>query len=122
MFDLSRAPSTRSALDERLAEIKQLKQQALIFAFRTQSLIRTLLRTGDHLKALFADLQKLIGNLSGQQRLAEVEQVQNKTLAVLAAQTAAWQRADTIDRGEVALVRESIALINAQRLADWPRD
>jgi hypothetical protein len=122
LLDLDQAPRTRRALDERLLALRAMQQQARTFAFRTQALLRTLIRTGDHLKALFADLQKLIGNLSGQQRIAEIQQVSNKTLAVLAAQTAAWQRADMVERASAALVRESMSIINAQRLADWPKD
>jgi hypothetical protein len=121
LLDLEQAPRTRSELDARMAELKKMKQQALTFAFRSQTLIRTLIRTGDHMRALFADVEKLLGNLSGQQRLAEVQQVQNKTLAVLAAQTAAWQRADVVDRATADMVRESMSRIGDQRLADWPR-
>jgi hypothetical protein len=121
LLNLEQAPRTRSELDARLAELKKMKQQALTFAFRSQTLIRTLIRTGDHMRALFADVEQLLGNLSGQQRLAEVQQVQNKTLAVLAAQTAAWQRADVVDRATADMVRESMSRIGDQRLADWPR-
>jgi len=121
LLDLEQAPRTRSELDARLAELKTMKQKALTFAFRSQTLIRTLIRTGDHMRALFADVEQLLGNLSGQQRLAEVQQVQNKTLAVLAAQTAAWQRADVVDRATADMVRESMGRIGDHRLADWPR-
>ena len=122
LLDVQQAPHTRSALDQRLTELRQMKQQARLFAFRTQTLIKTLIRTGDHMKALFEDVSKLVGNLSGQQRLAEVQQINNKTLAVLTAQAAAWQRSDVVDRASADMVRESMARIGAQRLADWPRD
>jgi len=121
LLDLEQAPRTRSELDARMAELKAMKRQALTFAFRSQTLIRTLIRTGDHMRALFADVEKLLGNLSGQQRLAEVQQVNNKTLAVLAAQTAAWQRSEVIDRASADMIRESLSRIGDQRLADWPR-
>jgi D-serine deaminase-like pyridoxal phosphate-dependent protein len=121
LLDLEQAPRTRSELDARMAELKAMKRQALTFAFRSQTLIRTLIRTGDHMRELFADVEKLLGNLSGQQRLAEVQQVQNKTLAVLAAQTAAWQRSEVIDRASADMIRESLSRIGDQRLADWPR-
>jgi hypothetical protein len=74
------------------------------------------------MKALFADVEQLLGNLSGQQRLAEIQQINNKTLATLLAQTAAWQRQDVVDKATTDLVRESLALIDAQRMADWPHD
>lgn len=122
LLDVQQAPHTRAALDQRLAELRQMKQQARLFAFRTQTLITTLIHTGDHMRALFEDVSKLIGNLSGQQRLAEVQQLQNKTLATLTAQAAAWQRSDVVDRASADMVRESMARIGAQRLADWPRD
>jgi hypothetical protein len=122
LLNLEHAPRTRSELDQRMAELKKMKQEARIFAFRTQTLIKTLIKTGDHMKALFADVEQLLGNLSGQQRLAEIQQINNKTLATLLAQTAAWQRQDVVDKATTDMVRESLALIDAQRMADWPHD
>jgi len=121
LLDLEQAPRTRSELDQRMAELKKMKQEARTFAFRTQTLIKTLIRTGDHVRALFEDVEKLLGNLAGQQRLAEVQQNQTKTLAVLAAQTAAWQRSEVVDRASADMIRESLSRIGDQRLADWPR-
>jgi hypothetical protein len=121
LLDLDQAPRKRSELDERMAELRKMKQQARLFAFRTQTLLKTLIRTGDHMKALFSDVEKLLGNLAGQQRLAEVQQLQNKTLATLVAQTAAWQRSDVVDRASADMIRESLVRIHEQQLADWPR-
>ena len=121
LFDLEQAPRTRSALDQRLTELRSMKQQARTFAFRAQTLVKTLVRTGDHVRALFNDLEKLLGNLSGQQRMAEIQQLQNKSLAILAAQAAAWQRSEVIDRAAADVIRQSMGYIQDQRIADWPR-
>ena len=121
LLALQTAPRTRSALDQRMAELRKMKQDARLFALRTQTLIKTLIKTGDHMKALFTDVEKLLGNLAGQQRLAEVQQLQNKTLATLVAQTTAWQRMDTMDKMTDELVVESVARIESSRMEGWPR-
>jgi len=121
LLDIHQAPRTRSDLQKRMDELKRMRQQARMYAMRTQTLIKTLLRTGDHMKALLTDVSKLLGNLAGQQRLAEVQTTIHKTLAVQAAQAAAWQRMDTLDKMGDVLVIESISLIEYSRLEGWPR-
>jgi hypothetical protein len=121
LLDVQQAPRTRPDLQRRMDELKQMRQQARVYAMRTQTLIKTLLRTGDHMKALLTDVTKLVGNLSGQQRLAELQTTIHKTLAVQAAQAAAWQRMDTLDKMSDVLVVESITLIERSRMDGWPR-
>ena len=121
LLDIHQAPRTRSDLQKRMDELKKMRQQARMFAMRSQTLLKTLLRTGDHIKALLTDVSKLIGNLSGQQRLAEVQTTIHKTLMVQAAQAAAWQRMNTLDVMADALVVESITIIESRRMEGWPR-
>ena len=121
LLDIHQAPRTRSDLQKRMDELKRMRQQARMFAMRTQTLLKTLLRTGDHIKALLTDVSKLLGNLSGQQRLAEVQTTIHKTLMVQAAQAAAWQRMNTLDVMADAVVVESITIIESRRMEGWPR-
>ena len=45
----------------------------------------------------------------------------NTTLTILAAQTAAYQRAASVDKMEELLTMESLQRIQADMMADWPR-
>src|SRR5215831_5191439 len=66
LFNLDTAPDTRDGLTERLAQIKQLKYQCYSYATKVQTLLRTALRTVDHLQGLLDTLASIVGNLSGQ--------------------------------------------------------
>ena len=52
LFDLETAPASTSALRERLAEIRRLRWQCYSYAMRLQTLIKTALRTIQHLVTL----------------------------------------------------------------------
>jgi hypothetical protein len=120
LFDLETAPDTREGLDERLVEIKRTLQEANIFALRTQTLARTVLRTVDHLMGLLDSIGALVGNMQGNQRILEVQSTVSKTLAVLELHTATFQRAETTERMAGALIIESIRRIECRRLDGWP--
>jgi hypothetical protein len=121
LFALETAPATRSELDARLLEIKRTIYDARLFAVRTQALMATVLRTAEHLSALLASIGSFVGNMQANQRVAELQGTTNKTLAVLEVHTAAFQRVDLLDRLSADLVRESMARIQENRLADWPQ-
>lgn len=122
LFDLETAPRTRRELDERLIDIKRTVFEARTFALRTQTLMMTVLRTVDHLTRLLGALGDLVGNMQANQRLAELQGTVSKTLAVIEVQSAAFQRADIVERMSADLVKESMARIQDRRLEDWPRD
>ena len=52
LFGLETAPASTSALRERLAEIRRLRWQCYSYAMRLQTLIKTALRTIQHLATL----------------------------------------------------------------------
>jgi hypothetical protein len=45
----------------------------------------------------------------------------SKTLAVMEAQQAAWQRADTVERMSRGVILASLAKIEQKRWETWPR-
>ena len=45
----------------------------------------------------------------------------SKTLTIQATQTAAFQRAESVDKMEELLTIESLQRINEAMMADWPR-
>ena len=120
LFRLDTAPDTRDGLTERLAEIKRVKYQSYTYAARVQTLMRTALRTVEHLQGLLDTLSDLVGNMQGNQTHAQLTTVASKHLANLDVQMASFQRAQTVDKLSEALILESITKIQARRIEDWP--
>jgi P-type conjugative transfer protein TrbJ len=120
LFRLDTAPDTRDGLTERLAEIKRVKYQSYTYAARVQTLMRTALRTVEHLQGLLDTLSDLVGNMQGNQAHAQLTTVASKHLANLDVQMASFQRAQTVDKLSDALIIESITKIQARRIEDWP--
>jgi conjugal transfer/entry exclusion protein len=120
LFNLDTAPDTRDGLTERLAEIKRVKYQSYSYAARVQTLMRTALRTVEHLQGLLDTLSDLICNMQGNQTHAQLTTVASKHLANLDVQMASFQRAQTVDKLSEALILESITKIQARRIEDWP--
>ena len=65
LFHLSSAPATRDGLTARIQEFKTLKYQCYSYAARTQTLLKTAIRTVDHLTGLLENIAHLIGNMQG---------------------------------------------------------
>jgi conjugal transfer/entry exclusion protein len=120
LFHLDTAPDTREGLTVRLAEIKALKYQCYSYAARVQTLLRTALRTVDHLQAMLDTLSQLVGNMQGNQSTGQLVTVSNKHLANLDVQIASFHRAQTVDKLSEALILESINKIQMRRIEDWP--
>jgi conjugal transfer/entry exclusion protein len=120
LFNLDTAPDTRDGLTARLAEIKRVKYQSYSYAARVQTLMRTALRTVEHLQGLLDTLSDLVGNMQGNQTHAQLTTVASKHLANLDVQMASFQRAQTVDKLSDALIIESINKIQARRIEDWP--
>jgi conjugal transfer/entry exclusion protein len=112
LFHLDSAPDTTNALKERLIEIRRIKYQCYSYAARVQTLLRTALRTVDHLQGLLDALASLVGNMQANQTHAQVSVVATKHLANLDVQIAAFHRAQTVDRLEEFLTIESLGRIN----------
>ena len=120
LFNLQTAPDTRAGLTARLADIKALLYESRVYAMRTQSLVWTIQRTIAHMNSLVAKIEGFVGNLQGQQTIAQMDTTVSKTLALIEVQQAAFQRTDTVDKLSEALVVESVNRINQRRIADWP--
>src|SRR5215475_1772103 len=120
LFNLDTAPDTRDGLTARLAEIKRQKYLAYSYAARVQTLMRTALRTVEHLQGLLDTLGAIVGNMGGNQTVGQFHAVSSKHLANLDVQMASFQRAQTVDKLSDALIIESITKIQARRIEDWP--
>jgi len=120
LFALDTAPDTRDGLTERMAEMKRVKFQCYSYAARVQTLLRTALRTIEHLTGLLDTVSALVGNMQGNQTHVQMTSVSSKHLANLDVQIAAFHRAQTVDKLSEALLIESINKIQARRMEDWP--
>ena len=112
LFDLGAPPTTSSALRDRLLEIQRVKSQCYSYAMRVQTLLKTALRTVDHLQGLLDTLSALLGNKQGHQTHTQVSTVAAKHLANLDVQIAAFTRAQSVDKMEEILTIESLRQIN----------
>jgi len=112
LFGLDTAPTTSRALQARLDEIRRVKSQCYSYAMRVQTLLRTALRTVDHLQGLLDTVSALIGNKQGHQTHMQATTVAAKHLANLDVQIAAFHRAQSVDKMEELLTIESLRQID----------
>lgn len=120
LFDLNTAPDTRAGLDARILQMKTLMYETRAYGIKVQGLMWTVQRTIEHINRLINDLGAVLGNMQGQQTMAQLDTTVSKTLALMEVQNAAMQRSDTVDKLSEALVIESVNRINKKRIADWP--
>jgi hypothetical protein len=83
--------------------------------------MRTALTTVRHMQLLLETLAQLIGNLQGQQLVAQHAAAMHKHLANIQVQQAAYYQARSLDKLAEGLTIESIRKIQARRMEDWPR-
>jgi conjugal transfer/entry exclusion protein len=121
LFDLGTAPASTGALQERLTAIRQVVFESYVYALRTQTLLRTSISAINHLTRLVSAIEGFVGNMQGNQTMAQLQGNLNKTLTQLEVQTAAYQRAQSVERLSEALTLESINRINEALMEDYPK-
>jgi predicted component of type VI protein secretion system len=84
-------------------------------------LIQTAIRTVNHLLRIYEQIDALLGNLSGQQNLAQhlTKLVQLETEAKVT--STAFQRAQSLERITEPLILESLERINTNIMRTHPR-
>ena len=70
-----------------------MRQQSWSYVVRLQTLGRTAQRTVQHLSMLLTSISAFLGNKQAQQSIAQMNATMSKTLAIQAAQAAAYQQA-----------------------------
>jgi conjugal transfer/entry exclusion protein len=120
LFHLDNAPKGTSEYQRRMAEIRRIVFDCYVTALRTQTLISTLKSAVRHMKRLVAAIGDLVGNMQGNQTLIQVEETISGTLAKLQAQSAAYERAQSVERLTDNLTMESLRKINEAVMADHP--
>ena len=121
LFDLNTAPRTSRDLQLRLAAMRRVVVDSYVYALRTQTLIRTALSTVRHLARLLAAIGDLTGNMAANQTLIQLEEKLNQSLATLQVQTAAYERAQSVDHLMEPMTIESLHRINEAAMADYPQ-
>jgi hypothetical protein len=119
LFGLESAPMTSLEFRERQVEIRRYLYQSWSYAMRTQTLIRTLLSTVEHILGVYASLKGTIGNKQGQQVMAQYQAKIAQTLAEMNLHTAALHRAQSVQGINDPLIQQSIENINHGVLDDW---
>jgi len=121
LFDLDTAPNGTQDLRKRLYRIRRVVFDSYLYAMRTQTLLKTTLSTIQHLTRLVAAIESFAGNMQANQTLTQVNSTVTEQLAKMQVQTAAYERAQSIDRLTEALTIESLYHINVELLFDWPK-
>jgi conjugal transfer/entry exclusion protein len=121
LFHLDGAPRSSGELRKRLAAIRRVIFDAHVYALRTQTLIKTVLSAIRHLTRLMDAVGDLTGNMQANQTLVQLDTKMNQTLATLQVQTAAYERAETVERLSELMTIESIQRINEAVMEDYPK-
>jgi hypothetical protein len=121
LFDLHHAPRSATELDIRLREIRTITYESYVFALRVQTLVTTIYSTIRHATRLIAAVDALAGNKQSQQTLIQLNGKMVQLLTQMHTQTAAYERAQSVERLTEAVTIESIHLINIEIMGDHPR-
>lgn len=119
LFGLDNTPTTVEALQVRMRAMQTMMYEVRRYAVCVQALGLTLRNTVKHLSALVGHIGSLRGNLAAQQLATQLQGQTAHTLAIIEVQQAAWQRQDTLERMEKAVILRSIARIECERLGSW---
>jgi len=120
LFDLQTAPNSSTALQARLAAIRQLTWKAYVDALRTESLLQSSVSALRHMVRIIEGLGAFLGNQQGNQTLAQMDAKLTVELIKLRTQTAAFHRAQALDRLEEPLAVESLSNIHKAIMEDYP--
>jgi hypothetical protein len=120
LFQLDTTPRNLQDLNERVGAIKEVLFESRRYAVRVQTLISSINSAVGHIISIVELVGGLIGNMQGNQVNAQLLATANLTLATQAAQAAAYQREQVLDKAARSLVVESYRIIEAGRWADWP--
>ena len=121
LFNLDTAPSSTSELQMRLAEIRRMRAAVVELCHAVANVGTHGAADGRASQPLLRSISAFLGNKQAQQSIAQMNATISKTLAIQAAQQAAFQQAGGFDKMEELLTIESLQRINEATMADWPR-
>jgi hypothetical protein len=121
LFDLNTAPDSMTLLKERLFAIRRVAWEGHVTAMRAQTLARTTLSAIGHLQRLMDAIGILMGNMSANQTMLQVQGTMTELLAKMQVQQATADRARSIEQITETMTIESLYRIQSQIMADHPR-
>jgi hypothetical protein len=121
LFDLDTAPMTSFEYRERQMEIRRSIWQAYSYAMRTQTLIRSVLRTVGHIAGILENVAEALGNLSVSQTFGESQAKLQQLLVEANVTRTAFERAKSLEGAETGVLLQGLHNINEALLADHPR-
>jgi hypothetical protein len=120
-FSLEGAPDNTTAFQEQQREIRRYVYQGYTYAMRTQTMIRTALRTVTHVLRIYEQVSAIFGTVSGHQNLAQSQAKLVQLATESKVTVTAMQRAQSLERINEPLILESLDRINEATMADHPR-
>lgn len=121
LFHLDTAPSTTSALAQRMQEIRALRWKARSYQLRLQLLTRTAIRIIQRLSRLSAAIGGLGGNLQAQQTLIQIQGNMTHAVTKMQVQASAAHEAEAYDKLEQQVLHKSMENITREAARDYPR-
>jgi conjugal transfer/entry exclusion protein len=120
LFNLDTAPDNMTDLKQRLAEIRRVAYDCHVYAMRAQTLLRTTLSAIGHLTRLVEAIGSFIGNMQGNQTVAQLNSSLVEIMAKLQIQTVAYERSRSVEHITDVMTIESLHRIQEQIMADHP--
>lgn len=120
LFSLNTAPDNTSDWYKRQQEIDQTLWDVYSYATATQRLVATIDHTITHIRQFWDRIGALIGDRQTLQSLNESQAKMIQAQEKNALMTAAFERAETYQRLQEPLRRESWRRINEQLMGDYP--
>jgi hypothetical protein len=120
LFDLNTAPLTSFEYRQRSAEMRQTIWLAYSYAMRVQTLIRSAIRTVQHITGILGQVAGAIGNLTVSQGLGQSQAKLQQLLVENNVQRAAFERAKSLEGAEIGVLLQGLRNINDAMMADHP--
>jgi conjugal transfer/entry exclusion protein len=120
LFDLDTAPDNMTALKERLAAIRRVAYDCHVYAMRTQTLVQTTLSAIQHLTRLVEAIGSFIGNMQGNQTMAQFQGTIAELLAKIQVQMATYDRSRSVEHITEVMTLESLQRIQLTIMVDHP--
>ena len=121
LFGTGALPDSSLGYALRRSEVAQLVLSGWRYAMQTQTLIKTALRTIDHLLRFIGQIAAVIGNLQVAQTVSQGQQQLAQLLTEANVTRAAFERARATEGADQASSIESLRAIHRNLMTDHPR-
>jgi conjugal transfer/entry exclusion protein len=120
LFGLEGLPETSAGMAEWQTEVNTIALETRHDAMRVQTLVRTLLRTVDHLIGLMESVAHMIGNLQISQTISQAQQKVAQLLSEGQLTRTVHERAESFQGASDVAETEMLRKINRNIWKSWP--